>query len=354
MGNRVIQILPTISYGDAVCNDVLLKYDVLKRMGCDTDIYAENIGPRMSEKAKSMKDLKPNKDDVVIFHMAIGSPLSQVIRELPAKRKVMVYHNITPAHFFSNYHKVLYDLCMEGRKQLAVLRGTFDMSLADSAYNKAELIELGYENVFELPITIRFDDYKTEPDTKILQKYKDDYVNILFVGRIAPNKKQEDIIKCFYLYKKYINPKSRLFLVGNYLGMERYYEELCRLISNLNLNDVYLTGHTKFEEILAYYRLASVFLCMSEHEGFCVPLVESMFFKVPIIAFNAAAVPETMGNSGVIVNVKKYELIAELIDQLVINKELRRKVIESQSRRLLDFQEDKIKERFESYIRKVL
>ena len=79
-----------------------------------------------------------------------------------------------------------------------------------------------------------------------------------------------------------------------------------------------------------------------------------MFFKVPIIAFNAAAVPETMGNSWVIVNVKKYELIAELIDQLVINKELRRKVIESQSRRLLDFQEDKIKERFESYIRKVL
>lgn len=115
-----------------------------------------------------------------------------------------------------------------------------------------------------------------------MEHYKDDgYTNFIFVGRVAPNKKQEDVIRAFYCYKKYCNPKSRLFIVGSYNGMERYYHRLRRYVGALELDNVVFTGHIPFAQILAYYHLADLFLCMSDHEGFCVPLVEAMYFNLP-------------------------------------------------------------------------
>src|SRR5690606_3919553 len=147
---------------------------------------------------------------------------------------------------------------------------------------------------------------------------KDGYTNLLFVGRIAPNKKQDDIIKIFYYYKKFINPESRLILVGSYIGMERYYSELIKLVNDLDLQDVFFTGHIPFESILAYYQISHLFLCMSEHEGFCVPIVEAMLFDLPIIAYRSSAVPATLGNAGFVVSEKNYKAIAELI-HIVLN-----------------------------------
>ena len=146
------------------------------------------------------------------------------------------------------------------------------------------------------PILIPFSDYEKEPDRRVLRRYKGDgKTNLLFVGRIAPNKKQENVIRAFYFYHKYYSPDSRLFLVGSWSGMESYYERLCDYVKALGIAEhVVFTGHIRFDEILAYYHLADVFLCMSEHEGFCVPLVEAMYFHVPIVAYSCAAVPDTL------------------------------------------------------------
>ena len=230
-----------------------------------------------------------------------------------------------------------------------------EYSLADSKYNAEELMELGYKKIEVLPILISFDDYEKEPKKEIIEKYKDGKKNILFVGRVAPNKMHEDIIKSFYYYKKYINRNSRLILAGNSKGFEKYFELLKKLVDRLELTeDVIFTGHTKFNEILAYYRIADLFLCMSEHEGFCVPLVESMYFKVPILAYNSSAIKGTLNNSGVIVNKKDYFLISELMNLIIENEDINKQIIEKQNQRLKDFETEKIGDRLLKIIKTIV
>jgi len=227
-----------------------------------------------------------------------------------------------------------------------------DYCLADSDYNKQELIEMGYKcQIDVLPLLIPFEDYDKVPSAKVLEKYMDDgYTNLLFVGRIAPNKKQEDIIKVFNYYKKNINSKSRLIFVGNAGGMELYYEKLQCYVKALELDDVIFTGHVGFEEILAYYRLADVFLCMSEHEGFGVPLVEAMWFDIPIIAYNSSAIPWVLGDSGVLVNNKNSILWSRLIEKILQDTVLQNEILQEQRQRLSEFSFEKTKSLFLRYL----
>jgi glycosyltransferase involved in cell wall biosynthesis len=176
----------------------------------------------------------------------------------------------------------------------------------------------------------------------------------MFLGRIAPNKKQEDVIKTFYYYKKYMDPKARLFLVGSYEGMEIYYNALKLLVEQLDLEDVYFTGKVPFDQILAYYRVSDAFLCMSEHEGFCVPLIESMVFKVPIIAYNSSAIPYTLGDAGILINQKDYIAAAELLNKVIYDEQLRNRLIENGSRRLEHFSYERTAEEFRSYMKEIL
>ncbi len=346
MNRKVIQLLPSISYGDAVSNHTLTLANVLSELGYENEIYAMNIHPKIATKVHSIDKLKTDENDIIIFHMAIGSPLSKLVKDLPNTTKIMIYHNITPADYFLNIDSCTYGLCCQGRDELKMLKDTFTLALADSEFNRAELIELGYKNTQVLPLIVNFDDYNILPDKKIVNSYDDDFTNILFVGRIVPNKKHEDIIKSYYTYKKYINRKSRLFLIGSSSGMDRYVKYLRKLIYDFDLNDIYIPGHITFKELVAYYKIASVFLCMSEHEGFCVPLLESMYFKVPIIAYEAAAIPDTLGNSGIIVREKKFDIIAELINLVETNEDFRENVIKSQNNRLNYFNADRIKNTF--------
>lgn len=205
-----------------------------------------------------------------------------------------------------------------------------------------------------LPILIAFDDYKKEPDKKIIKAYDDDWVNVVFTGRVAPNKCPEDIIAAFYYYKKNIQPKSRLFLVGRYDGMPAYKTQLDVYVKQLGLEDVYFTGHVKFDEILAYYHIADVFVCLSEHEGFCVPLVEAMYFGVPIIAYDSTAIGDTLGGSGLLLQDKSPAIVGEAIRLVAENKELRDRLVMGQKERLKDFAHDKIKKNFLEIMQKFL
>jgi len=355
---KIIQMLPTMSYGDAVGNDVLALHNVLVKNGYETGIYAENIDPRLPEElVKKISEMpKLSKKDVVIWHMAIGTDLNYKIAKLSA-RKMMIYHNITPAHFFEPYSSTSCRLCLEGEEQLRYLANKVDYCLADSGYNKQDLIERGgcTGKIDVLPILIPFSDYEKKPDAKVIRKYRNDgYTNILFTGRIAPNKKQEDVIRAFYMYQKYYNPKSRLFLVGSSGGMEAYSNKLKGYVKELELKNVIFTGHIKFDEILAYYTLADVFLCMSEHEGFCVPLVEAMCFDVPIIAYDCTAIGDTLGGAGIMLSGKDPLEAAGMVDYLMQHPEVKEKVVQGQRERLKYFEHDRIEEQFLNYLRDFL
>lgn len=354
---RIIQMMPSISMGDAVSNDALALKNVLKELDYDTAIYAECIDCRFTDGdikfCSELKKLSPK--DIIIYHLAIGSDVNYKFQQLPG-RKIIIYHNITPYQYFEGYNSSSCNLCREGIEQTKELAKTAEYCLADSEFNKQCLIELGYKcKIDVLPILIPFSDYEKQPNQKIVNRYGDkEYTNILFTGRIAPNKKHEEVIKTFYHYQKYYNNKARLFLVGSYQGMELYYRELKCFIKENHISNVYFTGHIPFDEILAYYRIADVFLCQSEHEGFCVPLVEAMYFDLPIVAYNSCAIPGTLGGSGILLNSKNSLEAAAMVDRLVRDETLRNKVLCSQRERLKDFAYDTIKEQFIEYLKEFI
>ena len=345
---RVVQLLTTLSFGDAVSNDTLALGKVIREMGHDTGIYAENIDPRLpkgsAQHVREMKFLRP--DDLLIYHKSTGTDLSFRLQDHPC-RKLMIYHNITPPAFFEPYILEAAALTRYGLEGVTYLKDKVDAVMGDSEFNLSNLRDMGYTcPMMVRPILIPFEDYAKKPDEAIVREMtKDGWTNIVFVGHIAPNKRQEDLIRTFAVYKK-MNARSRLILVGSWTGMENYYERLRTYAQALGLEDVVFTGHIPFAQILAYYHSASVFLCMSAHEGFCVPLAEAMYFRVPIIAYSACAVPDTLGGSGLLLTRNDPTEAAMLIDRVMRDDALREAVIKGQDERLKDFSYDRIKALF--------
>ena len=347
---KMIQLLPTIAYGDAVGNDTLAIDKIIREMGYETRIYAENIDPRLPEgTAAPISQLPALTDkDVIVYHGSVGTELNDRLPEMPGK-KVMIYHNITPPSFFRGYSANAQKLCIYGLAGMKRLASKLDYCIADSEFNKRDLLRMGYTCPIDVcPILIPLADYEKTPDSEVMERYGADRItNLLFVGRISPNKKQEDIIRAFYAYHKYYNERSRLILCGSWSGMDTYHDRLVDYTGRLGLtDDVIFTGHVKFDEILAWYRLADAFVCMSEHEGFCVPLVEAMCFEVPIVAFNSCAIPDTLGESGILLEDKSPAEAAASIDRVVSDAALRGEIITGQNRRLKDFSYEKVSNRF--------
>lgn len=353
---RVIQMLPILAYGDAIGNDTLTLGETLKENGYDTKIYAQHIDQRIqSALTDSVEHYQCRPDDVIIYHLSTGNDMNYKLSEYNC-RKIIRYHNVTPPEFFEGYDANMVEVCASGLRAARYLAKKADHCFSVSEFNHQELIQMGYTCDRDIiPILIAFDDYAKTPNAKVLKKYKNDgYVNIVFTGRVAPNKKHEDLIAAFAYYKKYINYKSRLILVGNQMTTPGYYPKLSAYIEKLGVEDVVFTGHVRFDEILAYYKIADVFLCLSEHEGFCVPLVEAMYFDVPIVTYDSCAIGETLGGSGIMLEDKSPEVVAEAINLVVSNPQLRDQIVEGQRKRLKDFEHDKIKEKFLNSVQRFL
>ncbi|MFA5658870.1 MAG: glycosyltransferase family 4 protein [Oscillospiraceae bacterium] len=348
---RIVQFTPSLSHGDAVSNDIIAMSQVLDSLGCKNIIVSINYADKVRQLVTPFSKYKFKDGDIALYHMSIGSSLTEFVIKTPFKKRLMVYHNITPAHFFKE-NENHYAYCTAGRQQLRQLSKIIDFSISDSEFNRLELEAFGFKSTVTLPIILNIEEYRsTLPDEAVLKKYSDGFVNILFVGRIAPNKKHEDVISAFHIYNKYINPKSRLFLIGSENGFESYAGALIDFISENKIKNVFFSGHISFGEIIAYYKIADAFLCMSEHEGFCVPVVEAMIFNVPVIAYSACALPYTMGEAGVLINEKDFALTAELIDRIASDKALKHEIISSQQKRLEAFEPKAVKKQFAELIR---
>lgn len=348
---EIHQLLPNLTFGDAISNHALEIKRVLRENGYHSNIYVQHSDPAMNKFCYPYESHRgvSSKNNIIIFHYSISSDISRYVAKTPDK-KIMIYHNITPDTFFKDINKELYLLTGSGRKELKYFRKIPKLSLAVSEYNAQELRKLGFNHVHVLPVMINLNKFDKRPDKSVLDKYTGKHTNIIFVGRIVPNKKFEDIIKSHYFYKKYLNPASRLFLIGSYDGMETYYNSLKKLIAKLNIDDVFFTGQISDGELIAYYKLANIFLCMSEHEGFNIPLIEAMHFKIPIIAYRSTAIPYTLGKAGVLLREKNYIETAELIDFVLNNKHEREAIVERQLERLSDFKIEKTAKKLLEYI----
>lgn len=323
------QFLPALHYGDAVGNSALALHRFLQGRGIESRLVAMTCDECLRDQAVLFCDYKLDPAALKILHFAVPSPLTDFFLGLQGK-KALIYHNITPAHFFVGFSDFLTQFTCAGRAELKRLNRCFDLSLGDSTYNADELRAMGFANVQVFPLLVNLDDYGGEYSSSYWQLLKNERKNILFTGRIMPNKKIEDLIKVLFFYKKYISPAVRLIVVGNSKTLPKYFLAVQDLAARfyLTAEDVFFTGHLPADEFLAVYRLADVFLSMSEHEGFCLPLLESCCFQLPVVAFDAGAVAETLGGAGILFRDKDTALTAGLVERVLEDASLRRQLQE--------------------------
>ena len=335
------QFVAGLRDGDAVTNEALAMRDIFRTWGHASEIFSDPAAchPGLPRYALDIADSAGHvtADSIVLLHFSIGSRVNTAFADLPC-RKVFLYHNITPAHYFQVVNpQIAHDLT-RGGKQMEALKSTPDINLADSAFNARELTDAGYSDVNVLPLVLDFSRLSCAPDPAVMADFDDNTRNILFVGRQAPNKKLEDVIDAFALFHKTVQPDSRLILVGSELGMEAYHGTLLGVIHDLQIEEaVHFAGLATQSQLTAFYRCADLFLCMSEHEGFCIPVIEAMFHEVPVLAFAAAAVPETMDGAGVLFTQKDFGALAEMMGRLVTDTAFRRAVLDGQRERLKRF-----------------
>jgi glycosyltransferase involved in cell wall biosynthesis len=333
------QWVPAAHRGDAIGDSARRVRAILRGQGHASDIYAMTIDDDLCGDVLPFAEAGARGGDVTIFHFALPSPMTEAFAGLSGRR-VLQYHNITPAHFFAPYDPQLFRLAALGRRELVTLVGRVDLALGDSEFNRQELEALGFAPTAVMPISVDIDRITTAPRRPALEKIlRDGLINILFVGRIVPNKKIEDHIRLGELYKRYNDNYYRFIFVGRTDAVPAYYAQVRALVSELRMlpDRVWFAGAVPNEDLAAFYRWADVYVSLSEHEGFCVPLVEAMAADVPVLAYAAGAVPETLGGAGLLFSPKDLELAAELMAMLVYDRDLRRAVLDGQRRRLQDF-----------------
>jgi glycosyltransferase involved in cell wall biosynthesis len=346
----VNQWVPAAHKGDAIGDSARRVRGLLREMGHQSDLYAMTIDDELRGDVIPWTEPAAKRGDLTIFHFALVSPMTAEFARLDSGR-VLQYHNVTPAHYFAGYDAAIFRLAMLGREDLKSLAGHTDVALGDSEYNRRELESLGFSNTGVFPIAIDTERITRAPRRPALEKLleDEDWPNFLFVGRIVPNKRIEDHIKLAEHFKRYVSEQYRFVFVGKTDATPKYYAAVQGLINRFRMppGRFIFTGPVPDVDLATYYRKASVYISLSEHEGFCVPLLEAMAADVPVLAYSAAAVPDTLGGAGVQFAPKDLEYAAEILGELTFNQTLRTQVIAGQRRRLADFSDARIRQELE-------
>jgi len=315
------------AFGDAVTNGLLYTKRILTDLGFESKIFVEHVAPEYTEEIEHYSTYESDEENILLLHHSMGHDLDEWIENLKDKI-ILVYHNITPETFFEK-DSIFYHYSLKGRRQLELLKDKSIAAIGDSQLNLDELIERGFnaDTSTVIPLLLDYNAVKTSPWSHELFDNNSKTFNILFIGRVAENKCQHEIIEVYNLFKKKTNLKSKCFIVGGTSGDE-YEKSLYEKIVAYGLEeDVVITGKVSTEDLYAYYRLADVFLCLSEHEGFGVPLVESMIFDLPIIAYDSSNIKNTLNNGGLLFKEKNYHELADTIFKLSTQRDFRRESI---------------------------
>lgn len=331
------QFVAGFARGDAISNEAVKLRAMFRSWGFQSELFCEakRILPQLRREAHDVSSFAgtARPDDIVLLHLSIGSVVNDIFATLKCRRAIM-YHNITPPQYFRPLQKQITLSLERGLDQARMLAGKADVVMAVSKFNAGELQKMGHGRVEVLPIVLDFDTLAAAPDSGAMRRFGDGLVNVIFVGRCVPNKRIEDLLMAFSVFQKSVEPQSRFVHVGSHAGLERYYCLLFTLARDLGLRNVHFAGSLPLPQLNACYRCASIFLCMSEHEGFCIPLIESMYHGVPVLAYAAAAVPETLDGAGVLFKEKKFDMIAEMMGRLAHDTDLRTAVVARQNERI--------------------
>lgn len=330
LGKRIDQVTQALAFGDAISDEVRFLRARLEQSGYDSVTHARFIDPLLGAEATVLSPTSMSGAHAVIYHHSIAFDDIDILlsADIP---KALIYHNITPPDFFRDHDERFAELLERGRAQLAGLANEFEAAGGDSEFNTSELRALGFRNARVLPLAVNLARFDVTPSALY------DLGNgarWLCVGRISPNKGIRPLLEAFEVYLS-IDPAARLTLVGSYSGADPYYQDLSRFVLEHSLGShVTFAGRVDEAGLTAYYRNADVYVCLSEHEGFCVPLVEAMYFDVPIIARTGTAITETLGDAGILIDAETDAFdIAAIAREIVCDDALRGRIIESQRAR---------------------
>jgi L-malate glycosyltransferase len=338
---RVDQVIPSLASRDAIGVHSVNLTRALRAAGIESDIFYGTCTPDMADAARPIGALgRHGRDRFLLYQASIGSPVFDTLmtRDEP---KLVNYHNITPTELLASWEPaVAYETSL-GRAQLERLASRSVLAVADSHYNELELLELGYAKTAVVPLLIDMLAAGPVPDPAVTRRLATDKagggVDLLFVGKVAPHKAPHDLVKMLSVYRRLYDPRARLRLVGSPLG-DRYGSALAEFVRDLGLDGaVEVTGSVDPSVLEAYFRAADVFVCASEHEGFCVPIVEAMGHAVPVVAYGATAVPETVGDAGLVLATKDPLRFATAVHRVVSDNELRARLSEAAARRVERF-----------------
>ncbi|MBR1609099.1 MAG: glycosyltransferase [Kiritimatiellae bacterium] len=337
------QLVAGFRDGDAISNEAVRIRKLCEAHGAKSEIWA----PRETTASDSQAEVsdvsalagRVRPDDVALLHLSVGSRCNSVFPALPCRRAIL-YHNVTPAGFFERLDPSAAAILEEGRRQVAALRGAAHGTWADSEFNASELRAAGYENPKVLPLMMDVLGPQGGPaDGGMLAKLSEPgRTNLLFVGRVVPNKRHDKLLLVFNAYRKRVDPAARLVVAGG-ASSPAYMALLMGMAKNLQIADsVIFTEFLTDAELRACYATASAFVCVSDHEGFCAPLLEAMAWRVPLFAVANAAVPETTAGAGVLFAPETGpETIAETMGRVLHDGALREAVLRRQDARLAGF-----------------
>jgi L-malate glycosyltransferase len=326
---RVDQVIPSLASRDAIGVHTVNLRDGLRGAGIDSDIFYGSVTPDVTHEGRPVTELgRSGRDRWLLYQSSIGSPVYDIFAAR-TEPKLVNYHNITPAHLLRDWEpNVAYEVAL-GRTQLARLGPQSRLAVADSAFNESELRALGYGDTAVVPLLIDMHRKSEAPDPAMAaalgqRKAKAGGADLIFVGKVSPHKAPHDLVKMLAVVRRLYDPAARLHLVGSPLG-ETYEPALRAFVTELGLEDaVNFAGSVSEAELEAYLQAADVFVCASDHEGFCVPLAEAMGHGIPVVAYGVTAVPETVGDAGLLLADKSPVRFAAAVGRVLSDAPLRR------------------------------
>ncbi|HZT67894.1 MAG TPA: glycosyltransferase family 4 protein [Acidimicrobiales bacterium] len=355
--SAVHQFIPSFVSRDAIGAHTLQVRSVLQEMGLRSEVFAENTSPDLEPHSRPYESYRPKPGDWLLYQASTGSKVAEYLLGRP-EPQIVNYHNVTPASTFGRWEPRLADEMADGRRQVAKLASVARHGLAVSQYNEAELKEMGYRSTSVTPLLLDFSTFDHDVDRPTLDwlsRLRDrGGASILFVGRIAPNKAQHDLVKALIAYRTLYDPAARLHLVGG-ASSPAYFDALRRFVGHTGVRDsVDFAGSVSDAVRSSYFRGADVLLCLSDHEGFCVPLLEAMYNGLPIVAYASSAIPETLQGAGILLDSKEPVVVAAALHRVLSDEALRSRLVEAGRRRLADFSLDRTRRTFAEAISAVL
>jgi glycosyltransferase involved in cell wall biosynthesis len=346
----VHQFVPALLPRDATGDHTRALRDALRAAGWESDIYVEAAHDELQHEATYFEEYpsRARPGDVLLYQLGTSSPVAEFLLGR-AEPLVLDYHNVTPASFYQGWEEHTVAKVALARRQVAELAPRAVLGIADSAFNARELEELGCPATAVVPILVDLQTADGAVDPTELARLRADHGEatvLLFVGRVSPNKGHERLVEALWVYRRLYDPDARLHLVGPTVT-PAYAEAVFAFADELGLADaVHHAEGLSGAELAAWYEDGDVFVCLSRHEGFCIPLLEAMRAGTPIVALDAGAVGETLADAGLLLGEARPATVAAAVHRIRRDDALAAFLVDAGHRRLQDFAAAATRQRF--------